>query len=236
MPKTATQREKLAAKERAILEAAHLEFAAHGFEGAKMVAIAKRAAVAEGTLYHYYRNKADLLEAVVDQFWRELTTGARSVVKEHEHAIDQLVALARYHLTQLIADYDFVELTLQVGQRHSRHDASLTPIRQYVRVFDEAFGRGIDRGELRSTATCWHWRDLFFGQLEYSARTLILRQQHTQIDDVIDHLRQLLITGVATEASPASVIPHERQEALNILSAELGELSARLALLTEMQK
>ena len=57
-----TQRQKMEAKEQAILSAARAEFSAMGVEGAKMSAIAKRASVAEGTVYLYYRNKKELLD------------------------------------------------------------------------------------------------------------------------------------------------------------------------------
>jgi len=65
-----TQRQKMEAKEQAILNAARAEFSAMGVEGAKMSAIAKRASVAEGTVYLYYRNKKELLDAVVSSSGR----------------------------------------------------------------------------------------------------------------------------------------------------------------------
>jgi hypothetical protein len=40
-----------------------------------------------------------------------------------------------------------------------------------------------------------HWRDLFYGQLEYAARTLILRKEKT-VDSVLIHLKQVIETAL----------------------------------------
>jgi TetR/AcrR family transcriptional regulator len=49
----------------AILDAAEEELADHGFRGARMVAIARRAGVTHGLLHYYFDSKEGLYEAVV---------------------------------------------------------------------------------------------------------------------------------------------------------------------------
>ena len=48
-----------------ILDAALAEFAAHGFEGARMEDVARQARVSKGTVYLYYPTKRALFEALV---------------------------------------------------------------------------------------------------------------------------------------------------------------------------
>jgi AcrR family transcriptional regulator len=48
-----------------ILEAALAEFAERGFAGARMAAVATRAGIAKGLIYHYFPSKAELFEATV---------------------------------------------------------------------------------------------------------------------------------------------------------------------------
>ena len=50
--------------EQAILAAAEAEFLERGYEGAKMLSIARRAGVAHSMLHYYYRSKANLFQAV----------------------------------------------------------------------------------------------------------------------------------------------------------------------------
>ena len=59
------------AKRQQILSGANLVFAEHGYEGASMSAIARKAGVSKGTLYNYFTNKADLFTAYVEQRCRE---------------------------------------------------------------------------------------------------------------------------------------------------------------------
>jgi TetR/AcrR family transcriptional regulator len=64
-----------------ILSAALKEFAAQGFAGARVDAIARRAAINKRMLYHYFGNKEDLFRAVLRrkiaerQAWGETSTG-----------------------------------------------------------------------------------------------------------------------------------------------------------------
>ncbi len=53
-----------------ILDAAEDEFAEHGFDGTRMVAIAKRAGVTHGLLHYYFDSKDRLYEEVVDRLFR----------------------------------------------------------------------------------------------------------------------------------------------------------------------
>ncbi len=79
-----TSLERLEAKESSILDAAERIFSKAGFDGAKISDISRAASVAEGTVYLYYRNKQDLLNAVVARFWADLTLGAEAAsVTEH---------------------------------------------------------------------------------------------------------------------------------------------------------
>jgi TetR/AcrR family transcriptional regulator len=53
-----------------ILDAAEDEFAEHGFHGARMVAIAKRAGVTHGLLHYYFDSKDRLYEEVVGRLFQ----------------------------------------------------------------------------------------------------------------------------------------------------------------------
>jgi len=182
-----TQRQRLEAREEAILIAATTLFGESGVDGARMAEIAKRAAVAEGTIYLYYKTKHDLLEAVVDRLWRELTAGARQAITPNETVSTQLRELATYHLTSLIDNFKIVDITSRARQWHSKPSRELPQIREYVRVFDDIIQRGINSGELEASTPIWQIRDVFYGTLEHSARTLVIRNQPIDMG-IIDNL------------------------------------------------
>jgi AcrR family transcriptional regulator len=74
-----------ASRRQAILEAALTVFAEHGFEAARLDEVARRAGVAKGTLYLYFKDKEALFE--------ELLHGAATPI------IDRIAALADADLT-----------------------------------------------------------------------------------------------------------------------------------------
>jgi AcrR family transcriptional regulator len=63
---TGARRLKSDATRRKILRAADEEFSAHGYHGATMAAIAKRAGVASQTIYFVFHTKAALISAAID--------------------------------------------------------------------------------------------------------------------------------------------------------------------------
>ncbi len=216
-----TRREKMEAKERAILDAARIEFSERGFENAKMSAIAKRAEVAEGTVYLYYRNKKELLDSVVAQFWQILTQGARKATLEHTDTLAKLKALADFHLFELVKDFDFVGFTVRTRETGTLDSPSLNPIRGYVAVFDEIFQQGVDRGIFQETAPLWVIRDLFYGTLEYSSRTLHLHKTR-DAQAVTQHLAEVFIALYGNTKTANSATGLERiEERLASIEAKL---------------
>lgn len=66
---TAHEPEEMTEKQRRVLEAALEIFAEKGYAGASTSEIAKRAGVAEGTIFRHYKTKKDLLIGVVAPFF-----------------------------------------------------------------------------------------------------------------------------------------------------------------------
>ncbi len=210
-----TRRGRVEEKERAILAAARAVFVKHGFERARMAEIAKKAGVAEGTIYIYYKTKNDLLQAVVLQFWDGITDGAAKAVDPKAGTFDQIRALADHHLTLMIRDREFIELEVILRNSGTEPIASeRTTLRRYVAVFDSVFRRGQDRGDLARDAQVWMARDLFFGALDYSARTIALRGARRPtgvIDNLVEVFRARYGCEAAAAAPAASLV--ERMEA-----------------------
>ena len=184
-----TSRERLEAKESAILDAAEQTFCKAGFDGAKISDISRAASVAEGTVYLYYHNKQDLLTAVVARFWTQLTLGAEAAIDPEVCPTKQLEQLASYHLQTLLDRFEIVSLTYR---ERPQQEQSLDQVRDYVRIFDRVMQRGIDRNVLPKEKIIRQLRDVFFGTLEFSARTLKLRNQPYD-HSIITNLLALII-------------------------------------------
>ena len=225
-----TQRERLEAKEQSILKAATDVFTALGVDGTTMAEIARRAHIAEGTLYLYHKNKQDLLAVVVGNFWADLTKGALIAVDASLTVNEQLNQLATYHLTALIQQFDMVGLTYRARLRHGEPEYQLPKIREYVRVFDQIIERGINRNQLSEALPLWQCRDVFYGSLEYSARTLLIRE--IQFDPTV--VEQLLVMFQPYMITEATV---EKAGLTNTSDdTRLARIEAQLALLLKEKK
>ncbi len=171
-----TRRQRLEEREESILDAAHAVFAENGFDGAKMAAIARRADVAEGTVYLYFKNKNALLEAVIARFYARLTEGAQLGVQDIDDTLDRLSFLARYHVEQCMAEWHILELMIGLYRKMQDYEhRGYTFNKAYVAVFDQVYREGVARGDLRADVSLSTARDGFYGALEYSVRTLMLR-------------------------------------------------------------
>ena len=187
------------AKESSILDAAEKIFAQVGFDGAKVSEIARAASVAEGTVYLYYKNKQDLLAGVVGRFWTQLTLGAEAAIEPDATTRAQLEQLGRYHLNSILDQFEVVSLTYRA---RPQQEQDLDQVREYVRVFDRIMQRGVDRGELPKDSPIGQLRDVFFGTLEFSARTLTLRERPYD-HSVVTNLLTIML-GSSESASSAS--------------------------------
>ncbi len=202
-----TSRARVEAKESSILDAAEKIFARVGFDGAKVSDIARAASVAEGTVYLYYKNKQDLLAGVVGRFWTQLTLGAEAAIEPDATTAMQLEQLGRYHLQSLLNQFEVVSLTYRA---RPQQEQDLDQVREYVRVFDRIMQRGVDRGELPKDSPIGQLRDVFFGTLEFSARTLKLRERPYDHSIVTNLLAIMVGSSNATATAPKSKEPSNR--------------------------
>ena len=189
------QRKRIEKRENDITTAAALLFSEHGFHATSTRKIAAQAGVSEGTLFHYYATKTELLRAILGRFYERLTEGANKVIRREFSTRVRLQLMAENHIT-LLADNR--ALFMRLVQVYMSHDLRLlehlqgSPLYElnynYTRVFDLVVKEGMQRGDIRSDINLAACRDLFFGGLEYGMRTLLLRNQIDALEDYVHTL------------------------------------------------
>ncbi|MEM9300469.1 MAG: TetR/AcrR family transcriptional regulator [Pseudomonadota bacterium] len=212
-----TRRERLEAREEVILDAARKVFRDGGYAGAKMSDIARAAAVAEGTLYLYFKNKDALLEAVIERFYDDLTDDAERGVAPIEDTFERLAFLARHHVDRCLAEWQLLELMIGLYRGGMGYDygSHRSLNRRYVAIFDRVIREGMHRGELRDDLPPRLLRDLFYGTLEYAIRTLRMHPEETPDNDgtvagVLSILRQGAVVPGASAQPPSEAVRLER--------------------------
>lgn len=92
-----------------ILDAAREAFARHGLAGTTVDGIAKRAGVAKGTVYLYYRSKDEILRQILETDLSALREDTVPVVAGDAPLQDRLVAFLQAALTFFDSRRDFFE-------------------------------------------------------------------------------------------------------------------------------
>ena len=192
-----TRRQKVEEREAAIRESARRVFIEKGYEGARMTEIAAGADIAEGTIYIYYKNKAALMRAIVSDFWQTLTNDAWDEIGAIDDPYDALSALARFHLKSVMDQNDMIGLAQTLRAHLEELGTTREELRTYVEVFDTVYRRGVDRGLLKPLEKLWMVRDIFFGTLEHSSRTLLLHND-TNYEPIADNLVELIWSQYGT--------------------------------------
>ncbi|MFD1343043.1 TetR/AcrR family transcriptional regulator [Litorisediminicola beolgyonensis] len=99
-----------ASRKRAIVEAASKLFKDVGYEAARIDAIAELAEVSVGTLYNYFRSKADLLLAIVSLEVEEVLHQGQAVLEEEARDASDAV----FRLAAIYYDHSLVYLTKEM--------------------------------------------------------------------------------------------------------------------------
>ena len=124
-----------AERKRQILDAAVESFAERGFFRTRVTDIARRAGVADGTIYLYFRSKDDILIEVFEVRMEELLTELSEAVAARDGAVAKLEAFLELYVSLVERDAALAEvLTIELRQSEKF-------IREYV---NDGFRRLLD--------------------------------------------------------------------------------------------
>lgn len=142
-------------RKRVVLDAATDEFAEKGYSAGDMDRIAETAGVGKGTIYRYYKSKAQLFEAVADDVIGQLRDCVFSAVRrnEREGPIPQLKAAGRASLEFFDDRRALLEIFLRGGSqlRERIQKRYLQIYGENVHVIQDLLEQCIQQGLVRKT-------------------------------------------------------------------------------------
>src|SRR6187402_2965095 len=157
---TVPQRRDPVATRKKLLTAARLEFARHGFAGARVDEIAERAGVNKQLVYHYFGDKDALYLAVLEWVYEEIRTQERKLNLEGlppERAIKKLIESSFDHLA---AHPDFIVLLNdenRSGAGHVRNSRKLEAMHSpLVSMVSNILADGVRSGVFRKGIDAVH--------------------------------------------------------------------------------
>jgi TetR/AcrR family fatty acid metabolism transcriptional regulator len=204
-------RPRTADKRKRILQAAVAVFARKGYFGARVSEIAKKAGVADGTIYLYFRNKEDILVSLFDDLMSEHVQQVKDALWSVPDAESRLRLVAEHHLRALGGNRDLA-VVFQVELRQStkfmeRFTASW--LQDYFALLGEIIARGQRDGEIRPDLPVKLGTKAFFGALDEMVTSWILGDQRYDLARLADPVVDLFLNGTASrkveEARPTLV-------------------------------
>jgi len=196
-------------KRQRILQAAVEVFARKGYFAAKVSEIARRADVADGTIYLYFKNKEDILVSLFDTVMAEHIAKARRDVAAASGAPARLQAIAEHHL-RVLGENRELAVVFQVELRQStkfleRFTASW--LQDYFALVGEVIEQGQRERSLRSDLPRKLVAKALFGMLDEMVTSWILSGKDYDLQRLAAPVVDLLLRGAGASGMASARPP-----------------------------
>jgi TetR/AcrR family fatty acid metabolism transcriptional regulator len=195
-----SSRNSIGDKRAMILRAATRMFARNGYFNSKVADIAREAAVADGTVYLYFKSKEEILHSIFDQNMAEAIAAGRKLIEDLVDPREKLRRIAKLHLQRLGADRDLA-VVFQVELRGSTkfmEEFSVAGFAEYLallrRTFEEGQRVGVFRKELNAKVAA----KILFGALDEMATNWIISKRSYKLEPMADVVMNVFLNGVSS--------------------------------------
>lgn len=202
---SATEPIKDDAIQKQILQAAQQLFQAHGLQKVTMDDVAKAIGKGRSSLYYYYKNKEEILDAVMDNEIREnLEEVARAVALKSsaEQKINAFYLTRLKLLEKRKALYSALDVGMDANEMSNFNKAKYIIHKRVLEKEHKMLGQildyGVETGELRSI-DAKDRDDLIFvllSSLRGLKREMILDDDFSRIEAAVNSLSSLVIHGL----------------------------------------
>lgn len=212
--------EREAERRKAILRAAVEVFSRKGFQGCRIADVAREAGVAYGLVYHYFKDKDELLGSVFESGWQAFLGRVQAALSEQTDFESRVRSVVHVAFEAYRRDPRGVKvLILEVGRSPSggavnRGSAFTGVIELAAAMFADAQARGEMAAHLDPRLTA----ALLFGAIEMGLTTFVvglLERKDDVLERARDQVAETFLRGVlhakapVRAASAPEVIPSE---------------------------
>ncbi len=192
-------RSNLTDKREAILRAATVVFAHNGYFNSKVSDIARRANIADGTVYLYFKSKEEILHSLFERTMAEGIEQTRIELATCRDAREKLRTLARLHLRRLGADRELA-IVFQVELRGSTKFMtafSAAGFAEYLNLIRQIIEEGQRENSFRKNLSATVCAKILFGALDEMVTNWILSERGGELEPMADIVLDVFLNGVA---------------------------------------
>ena len=182
-----------------ILDAAKQAFAEKSFEAVSIAQIAKRAGISDGLVYHYFRDKRDLLFHVLKVFYERIMLDLEEKVTLERSFETRLEVLIRSHLEVFVADTDLCRLFISEVRVAADYQGSAIQElnRAYTSILITIVDDAVRAGEVTTDVSPRLLRDAIFGAIEHRAWRYVNGRGRLDTAETARELTRLFTRGLA---------------------------------------
>ena len=190
-----------------ITEAAIEVFAEKGFRQARVSDIAKKAGVADGTIYLYFKNKEDILLSIFEEKMDLLLATLGERLEGVDDPTERIRRFAQFHFEQVRTNRAAAEV-LQVELRLSNKflkEYRPEKLWAYLGVFSQIVREGQERGQFRPDIDPFVAMWAFFGALDEIAMQWVLSRKSDRfsLEAAADQVAAIFIQGMSAPGAPS---------------------------------
>jgi len=188
-------------KESTIFDAALKTIKRKGFHKARMSDIAKEAEISYGLVYHYFKNKEDLFDAILNRWWNGLFQ-LMADISEREHDVyKKLRHIIDYFLDTYQSNPELVNIFITEISRSTTNltVSRLEHFKKFISLTEGVILEGQDIGILRRDFKARYLTNIFLGSLETFVSTMVFADQkitgNTQKNKIAESILEVFFNG-----------------------------------------
>ncbi|MBU5265640.1 TetR/AcrR family transcriptional regulator [Virgibacillus proomii] len=184
-----------------IIEAAVQVIAENGYHASQVSKIAKKAGVADGTIYLYFKNKEDILISVFEEKMGQFINHISDEIKKKDNANDKLYVLIQMHFQQLSEDPHLAVVTqLELRQSNPALRIQINKVlKPYLTVIDSIIQEGIEEKIFRNKLNIPLVRQMIFGTLDETVTNWVMKERKYNLVQQALEVHTLLTEGITSE-------------------------------------
>jgi TetR/AcrR family fatty acid metabolism transcriptional regulator len=189
-------------KYRRIIDAAVDVIAEHGFHRAQVSKIAKKAGVADGTIYLYFKNKEDILISLFREKMGQFIEKIQDEIRDKPTIFEKLETMVNVHFSQLALDKNMAIVT-QLELRQTNKNLRLKineSLKGYLAVIDQIVEQGKRDGVFRASIDTRLARQMIFGTLDETVTNWVMNDHKYDLVALAKPVTELLINGLSAHA------------------------------------
>lgn len=182
-----------------IIDAAVEVIAENGYHSSQVSKIAKKAGVADGTIYLYFKNKEDILVSLFQEKMGQFIGSIEEEIKTKSNAKEKLLTLIEMHYSQLTKDHHLAIVT-QLELRQSNKELRLMindVLKPYLVLIDQIVQEGMDENLFNSSLDLRLIRQMIFGTLDETVTNWVMNDQKYDLMKEAKEIHELIINGLS---------------------------------------